>query len=178
MKNFYTADCHFDHNNVIKLSERPFSSREEMEEKLIDNWNSVVTQRDHVYHLGDFAFHVNTFIRLIPKLNGFIHFIKGNHDKRPLRKLQNKLIENPKIVRNIKIYEDSIVNFTDGTQKLVLCHYPMYEWEGSFRNTIHFHGHSHGNIGTSFKDKVYDVGVDSLGYFPRTLEEIVGRING
>ena len=40
--NFYISDLHFGHYNVLKYDNRPFSSIEEMDKKIIENWNEVV----------------------------------------------------------------------------------------------------------------------------------------
>ena len=52
---FFTSDTHFNHSNVIQYCNRPFSSLDEMNAKLIENWNERVNENDIVYHLGDFA---------------------------------------------------------------------------------------------------------------------------
>lgn len=52
-----------------------------MNDSLVDNWNSIVSPEDVVYHLGDFCFkRENTFQRFTEKLNGTIVHIQGNHD--------------------------------------------------------------------------------------------------
>lgn len=51
---YYISDLHFDHTNVIKFDNRPFKDVEEMNNTLINNWNSVVKKSDIVYVLGDF----------------------------------------------------------------------------------------------------------------------------
>ena len=53
---FFTGDTHFSHRNVINYCNRPFETAAEMNEKLIENWNKVVTKSDIVYHVGDVAF--------------------------------------------------------------------------------------------------------------------------
>lgn len=46
---FFTSDLHLGHENCIRLCNRPFSSIEEMDETLIENWNYKVTGKDTVY---------------------------------------------------------------------------------------------------------------------------------
>ena len=45
---FVTSDTHFSHVNIIKYCNRPYASVEEMNNALIDNWNSVVKNDDLV----------------------------------------------------------------------------------------------------------------------------------
>ena len=50
---YFTSDLHFWHKNVIRYTDRPFSSVNEMNKKLIENWNHTVHANDEVYILGD-----------------------------------------------------------------------------------------------------------------------------
>ena len=43
-KVFFTSDLHFQHKNVIRFCGRPFENTKDMELKLIENWNSVVSK--------------------------------------------------------------------------------------------------------------------------------------
>jgi len=53
---YFTSDMHLGHKNIIKYSNRPFNSLVEMDQVIIDNYNSVVKKGDTVYDLGDFCF--------------------------------------------------------------------------------------------------------------------------
>ena len=53
---YLISDTHFYHKSIIPYCKRPFSSIEDMNKKLIDNWNSIITENDTVYFLGDFSF--------------------------------------------------------------------------------------------------------------------------
>lgn len=52
---FFTSDTHFGHANIINLCNRPFKDVNHMNDMLVENWNSVVSDDDTVFHLGDFA---------------------------------------------------------------------------------------------------------------------------
>ena len=83
---FFTSDTHFGHANIIRLCNRPFKDVEEMNEKLVENWNRVVPEDGTVFHLGDFAFGGSgLWNSVIPRLNGQIYLIIGNHDRKNLR---------------------------------------------------------------------------------------------
>lgn len=81
---FVTADHHFSHANIIKYAARPFRDVDEMDEAMLALWNQTVGPNDEVYHLGDFYWlrSANFYAceRLIKRLNGQIHLIKGDHD--------------------------------------------------------------------------------------------------
>ena len=40
--NFFTADLHFSHRNIIRFDDRPFLDLPSMHAELIKRWNSVV----------------------------------------------------------------------------------------------------------------------------------------
>lgn len=65
---------------------RPFTSTEEMDETMVERWNSVVGPEDRVFHLGDVVMN-KRYIPVLERLNGDKHLIIGNHDIHHLDKL-------------------------------------------------------------------------------------------
>ena len=163
---YYTSDMHFGHTNIIKHCKRPFENAEEMNKEIIRRWNARVTKNDDVYILGDFCFDAKEFVKFCHKLNGVKHFVLGNHDPRNIRN-----VKIPNVIFHSDIHE---VKDSTSDQKIVLCHYPIFEWNGYYRGRKHFHGHTHGTIGRSFKEGAYDVCIDLHDYEPKTYKEIVG----
>lgn len=169
--NYYISDLHLGHYNIIKLCNRPFVSVEEMDETIINNWNSIVQDTDTVYIGGDFCYKSGKDpVEYLKRLNGKKHLCIGNHDKALLKNTAAR-----KYFESIK----DIYNIEDNGKRIVLCHYPMVEWDGFFRNSIHLFGHIHNNTGNVAYNIVksipncYNIGADVLGFTPRTLEEII-----
>lgn len=179
-KTFFTSDTHFGHANIIRLCNRPFKDVEEMNEKLIENWNKVVPEDGTVFHLGDFAFgDSGLWNSVIPRLNGQIYLIIGNHDRKNLRQgYMNKfVVVSPQM--QIQIEKRSIY----------LNHYPFLCYGGSYRNDAdavwQLFGHVHSSPAGSGLDcnrlvhlfpYQYDVGVDNNNYTPISWEEVKKKI--
>lgn len=80
-KIYLVSDLHLGHANIIKYCNRPFESVEEMNERLIKNWNDTVRGEDRVFFLGDFALgDKEKTIAWGQRLNGRKVMIYGNHD--------------------------------------------------------------------------------------------------
>ena len=83
---FFTSDTHFGHANIINLCNRPFKDVNHMNDMLVENWNSVVTDDDTVFHLGDFALGGSAvWSNVLSRLKGKIYLILGNHDRKNIR---------------------------------------------------------------------------------------------
>lgn len=81
-KVYFIGDCHFGHKNIIRYCNRPFKDVDDMTEKLIKNWNSVVGANDIVYVVGDFALcGKQKIIEIGKRLNGRKRLVLGNHDQ-------------------------------------------------------------------------------------------------
>lgn len=167
---YFTADTHFGHANIIDYTNRPFKSVSEMDEKLIENWNTIIHPTDVVFHLGDFTlFGVESWKYFLSQLNGTKYLIAGNHDKNITPTYFNGVFQ----ILNLLIKDEEI---EDG-QRITLCHYPMYSWYQSHRGAWHLYGHHHGTLNFSIEKPfpfptMYDVGVDNNNFFPVSYEEI------
>jgi len=161
---FFTSDTHYGHANIIKFSERPFSSVEEMDEAMITNWNAVVKPGDLVYHLGDFSFaNRDRTIKIAKRLAGQKFLVYGNHDKAMRR--DREFNEQWQWTRDLTQIE------VEG-QKITLCHFAMLTWNQSHRGAWNLHGHSHGNLTDDPNALRIDVGVDCFNYAPVSFEEV------
>ena len=79
--NFFTADPHFGHANIIKYCQRPFANVEEMDRVLTERWNAKIGSDDDVWILGDLTMRSGaTALNYLRQLNGHKHLILGNHD--------------------------------------------------------------------------------------------------
>lgn len=83
------SDTHFGHANILTFRDKDdkhfrgdlFANVQEMNEAMVDNWNSVVKDGDYVYHLGDVFFGPKSeFESLWSRLKGSKRLIVGNHD--------------------------------------------------------------------------------------------------
>lgn len=169
METFFTADTHFSHNNIIKYCNRPFTDYQKMNEVLIANWNSKVSQEDEVYHLGDFSFaSAEDTIKIRKRLNGKIYLIKGNHEKPALdaQKLDPSIFEWVKDVHTVRINK----------QEIFLSHYAHRVWNKSHHGVYHLYGHSHGTIADLPDSLSFDIGVDCHAYFPLSFKEVVDKM--
>ncbi len=156
---FFTADEHYGHYNVIKHSNRPFKSLEEMEEEIIKRHNSIITKKDTVIHAGDFCIKNKQYTgSIIKRLNGKHIFLKGNHDYWLGRK-------------NLTMFERKIEK-----QYIVVCHYCMRTWPKSHYGSWQLFAHSHGNLKLYYPTQM-DIGVDTNNYYPYSFEEIKKIIN-
>ena len=160
MTTWFTSDTHFGHANIIKYSNRPFASVDEMDRALIANWNAKVGQYDVVRFLGDFCFSdLEKGQHYFNQLNGVKHLIVGNHDKTAVQ---------IKGWKSINHFEEIKVE----GQSITLCHYAMRVWNKSHHGAWHLYGHSHGSLPDDPNSRSFDVGVDCHDYQLINMDDI------
>jgi calcineurin-like phosphoesterase family protein len=161
---FFTSDTHFGHKNILVYDKRPFDTIEQHDEALINNWNSVVTEKDDVWHLGDFCLRsARPASWYLSRLRGRVHLVRGNHDDKAAWR-DKHLFSTAQEAAYIK----------HESQRIYLCHYSCRVWRASHRGSWHLFGHSHGgldHIGEAL-GKSMDVGVNLHGYRPLSFQEV------
>lgn len=193
-KLFFTSDTHFDHANIIKYCDRPFKNKDHMNEVLINNWNSVVTNEDLVIHAGDFCWGGRgEWIHFITRLHGRMILVQGNHDRD--KDIPYNLFERvSEGYLNVEVKDDQ-------PQRITVCHFPMLSWLQSHKGAWNLFGHWHSGAirkpeGDSPDDREvaeyvqneelafhklrptqYDVGTDGNGYFPVSYLQVKKIIN-
>ena len=180
-KIFFISDTHWNHSNIIKFCDRPFKDVEEMNYKLIENWNKKVPADGLVFHLGDFAWGGYEFWKKIrEQLNGDIILIKGNHDQKNMSTTAEQEL--------FKHVTWQMLIEVEG-RKLWLNHFPFLCYAGVYREpkklVYQCYGHVHSGQDKKGQDlprlvhtypMQYDVGVDNNNYEPISWEELNGKI--
>ena len=163
---FYTADLHFDYEPILAGADRPFSSIQEMNEQLIQNWNSVVSDNDTVYLIGDLCGHGQPIPEQhLTRLHGKKHLIRGNHD--------TGLDDQQILLHHFESVTD-FLEIDDRGIHIVLCHYPIVYIQKGYM----IHGHIHGTRKDVYNilkplSRVMNASVDIHQFHPVTLEELI-----
>lgn len=184
--NYYIADLHLGHANVIRFDNRPFENIDEMESEIIRRWNERVTPQDTVYLIGDFSWRTsNGWIPVLKQLKGRKVLIRGNHDP---KRIDGKLA---KMFDDVKDYKE----ISDNDRRVCMCHFPILLYNHSHSpNSYMLCGHVHNTKENDWlvkwrteirKQRVLD-GVGNYGniinvgcmmpymdYTPRTLDELI-----
>lgn len=173
---YFTSDLHFNHDREFVYAPRGFSSVHEMNNAIINRWNSLVNMEDEVYILGDVMLGDNeSAIKMFKNLKGSIHIIRGNHDTNTRMDLYNDCY--------------NVVEVTEGQylkiegQNFYLCHYPtmtsnLDSDKPLKTRLISLAGHCHTK--NKFKDMdkglIYHVEVDAHNNKPVSIDTILEDI--
>ena len=167
---FFTSDLHFGHDNIIRFCNRPFSNADEMDEALINNWNTRVTNNDTVFVIGDLIFRAKKAPEeYLSRLKGKKYLLLGNHDKNWIKKCD---------LLKWFVEVNDILNTSDGKRKITLCHFPMFSWMHEPHSYM-IYGHIHNNTFAPYwkniwqNDRMLNACTDINGYQPVTFDELV-----
>ena len=166
---FVISDTHFSHENAwakFKLADgsplRPFTSTEEMDETMVENWNNVVGPFDVVYHLGDVAISKRG-LDLVKRLNGKKRLIRGNHDIYKDSDYYNVGFEQ---IHGVRVFVD----------KWIFSHIPLHPDSVAERFRANICGHLHANK-VKLSDGTVDpryvcVSVEQINYTPVSFDDL------
>lgn len=135
-KTFFCSDHHFGHKNILTFKDydgnliRDFKDLDHMHEAMIDFHNSVVSDNDRVYFLGDLAINRSS-IGLVSKMNGKKILIKGNHD---IFK-KDDYLDHFEDIRSYKVYPE---------HGLICSHIPLHS--ATFGKNGRWIGNVHGHL--------------------------------
>ena len=175
-KLYMTSDSHWGHFNICKYCHRPFTSRKEMDNTLISNWNSVVPEDGIVVHCGDFMLPHKTGDKEYKKIWDKLNFktlvlCRGNHDRIDCGTYNYG--DRTVIVVDIAMIE------VEGIE-IMACHCPKLAYPADFQIFGHIHTLSDGTcygIDGDVVDRLratqYDVGADQNGYTPISYWQLV-----
>lgn len=170
---WFISDTHFGHENILKFTDSngnlirgsKFSNVDEMDEYMIQQWNSVVRPEDKVYHLGDVLMDKKKFY-LLARLNGHKRLVRGNHDIHPTKLYAEHFEE---------IHGCRVFNGLPDRLRIAATHVPIHPDCGS-RWGLNVHGHLHQNnimLGHKKDPRYYNVSVEQINYTPIPMEVLI-----
>jgi len=172
MTDYYTADEHYGHDEIIIHCRRPYKNNQRMTRDIIKRHNSVVKDGDTVHHIGDYAWagpeRANYVEQLVRRLNGTHILILGNHE----RIAPFKFVE-----AGFQSVHTSLTKRI-GDFDVVMAHDPSI-WNCVSNMDplpIFLHGHIH-NVWKSIpKKRMVNVGVDVWDFYPVSFEQILKEL--
>jgi calcineurin-like phosphoesterase family protein len=130
MITYFGADPHFDREGQNTVG-RPFSSKEEMCETILEEYNSRAGRHDRLIIAGDFSFREPAFWRQRLKCRN-IMLVLGNHDRREA---------SIKAFGKMNVREQYCTKVCG--HPMFVSHYPTMYFPGSHKGHFHGFGHVH-----------------------------------
>lgn len=165
-----TSDWHFGHEKEFIWQPRGYTSYIEAAEDTIYRFNSLVTNDDIVYVLGDCMLKNDDFgLHCISQLKGIKYLAYGNHDT------------DSRIEKYIQagFFEDIQMGYRlrQGKYSLWLSHYPMKMGNYKEKHPIwNLSGHTHKPDLINGEDCIYNVALDAHCNNPVSLDKIIEDI--
>lgn len=165
-----TSDTHYNHEKILTFYDfrgnrtRSFDTVSQMNEFLLERWNSVVKPGDIVYHLGDVFFgNKATFEKDWPKFHGSKRLLPGNHD-------DVKYLSDTGFFKKIMYWR----MFTE--HGLLFHHIPLdvtslFRGKDSSAPLFQAHGHTH-TMGSPKRGPYTSVCVELRDYTPVHIEDL------
>lgn len=203
MSVFFTSDLHIHHVSVARMRLEEMGTRTETltdaeiismhDDILATNWDQRVQPEDTIWVLGDDSSGTNTSQRAaidwLGQRPGVKHKISGNHcGTHPMHRDAHKWFRPyMEVYESIQSAGRRRISNDRGHVDALLCHFPFRgdhtekerytQWRlPDFGKDFILHGHTHSD--RRIRGRQIHVGVDSWGYRPVHLDEIVELVFG
>lgn len=153
---YFTSDLHYFHKRIVEFTERA-TTFENLSEWITTQCNSVIpkatkNKKVTTIHLGDFAFSCTNqeLEKVILSLNGDWWFVLGNHDNADkllsaINKINAEKGTNHRVLgwyyRLLVSQKRETNNEKKSKKLLVLCHFPIEDWDSKHYGSAMIHGH-------------------------------------
>ena len=172
-----TSDMHFGHRKPFIYEPRGYKTVEEMNEDLIVKWNTVVSDYDTVYVLGDLMLGDNDEgLKCLNRLNGHKVVIYGNHDTDARRQLYRTDFDG-------LLRAEDAMTLKYGGYHFFLCHYPCmtgnFDYDKPLKQrliSLCGHTHTQDRWHDWVQGPIYHVEVDAHDGYPVELDQIIAEI--
>ncbi len=185
MKIFFTSDTHFCEsgdklkmiNSVLVRDRRPFKSIDEMNRKIIKNFNKQAKKDDVIFFVGDFCDYSSKNrtswkdgLEIVKKIKAKVILILGNNEKRVIDNEFDGNYDNFKeYLLNLgffEVYEDYCITNINGLD-VYLTHKPL----NCNPNYFNLFGHIHRN--GAVKRFGFNIGVDNNEYKLFSVQDVL-----
>jgi len=157
---YFISDIHFgetEDRHKLFYRNRSFPTVKDFDETIIKNWNSIITKKDIVYIIGDFAYSEEG-LKNAKQLNGTKILIKGNYDDQFPDEMLLKYFN--------WVLKDLVYTTSNGID-LYLNHYPINGKKGMLNLTGHIHSL------WKVQRNMINVSVECWDYKPVSMDDIL-----
>lgn len=165
MKIFVTSNQQFGRKGAIKEYKRPFDDVEDMNISLVDAWNSVVSDGDIVYVLGNFAWDPETLEVVVSELNGNIIVMSGEYDK------ATQEVADMQSIVDIDYLHNTIEEYPEGNA--IMSYWPLSEWHGKQKGAYSIIGYPGEKYKTNHRTNVINCACDFWDFKPIEVSKIM-----
>lgn len=186
-----SSDHHFNHKNIIRFCNRPFTSLWHMNADMVAGHNAIVAPDDVFLALGDLALgDFEEALDFASQLNGVKYLMPGNHDR-----VSSAMAKNPEYAERFQtLYEaagftvlpETGVTVDIAGRRIALSHYPYIgdHTENDRHAALRpkddglplLHGHIHNT--RRIDGRMFNVGVDVNGFTPVSEKQILAFLEG
>lgn len=184
-KTYITSDIHWGHSNILKYSpwaRGHFRDITDMNEAIVRNINSMVTDEDTLIIAGDICFaRPEIGVEYLKRLNGIKKIVWGNHD---VKLRESSVYQQSRGLMGVVFDADYLEfdhKFQDKKYKIVVTHYPFLTWNRSHHGSCNFHGHGHASPENRNTQgmcvRQMDIGLDGNSMMPHCMDDLCSEMS-